>query len=135
MAGALAIALATTAIAQEAGAPVNSAATLNLPENPQLFGTTMPSVVKATAIVNGQVITQTDIDQRLALFAMANGGKVPAEEVGPLRQQILSNLVDEVLQIQDAKKSEVEVKPADIERALQRVAHERWQARPGVRRL
>ena len=53
---------------------------LNLPENPQLFGTTMPSVVKATAIVNGEVITQTDIDQRLALLAIANGGKIPADE-------------------------------------------------------
>ena len=38
---------------------------LRLPENPQVFGTAMPSVVKATAIVNGTVITQTDIDQRL----------------------------------------------------------------------
>ena len=41
----------------------------------------MPSVVKATAIVNGEVITQTDIDQRLALLAIANGGKIPADEV------------------------------------------------------
>ena len=47
----------------------------NLPENPQLFGTAMPSVVKATAIVNGEIITQTDVDQRLALLAIANGGK------------------------------------------------------------
>ena len=39
----------------------------SLPENPQVFGTAMPSVIKATAIVNGDVITQTDIDQRLAL--------------------------------------------------------------------
>ena len=37
----------------------------------------MPSVVKATAIVNGDVITQTDVDQRLALLAIANGGKIP----------------------------------------------------------
>ena len=46
-------------------------------ENPQLFGTAMPSVIKATAIVNGDVITQTDVDQRLALLAIANGGKHP----------------------------------------------------------
>ena len=37
----------------------------------------MPSVVKATAIINGEVITQTDIDQRLALLAIANGGQIP----------------------------------------------------------
>ena len=47
----------------------------------QLFGTALPSVVKATAIVNGEVITQTDIDQRLALLAIANGGQIPADEI------------------------------------------------------
>ena len=55
----------------------NSTATLNLPQNPQLFGTPLPSVVKATAIVNGEVITQTDIDQRLALLAIANNTPDP----------------------------------------------------------
>ena len=123
LAGAIGLAGAAGALAQQA-APTNSAASLRLPENPQLFGTSMPSVVKATAIVNGEVITQTDIDQRLALFAIANGGEIPAEEVGPLRQQILSNLIDEVLQIQDAKKSEIVIKPVDIDRALERVAQQ-----------
>jgi peptidyl-prolyl cis-trans isomerase SurA len=123
LAGAIGLAGAAGAQAQDA-AQTNSAASLKLPENPQLFGSSMPSVVKATAIVNGEVITQTDIDQRLALFAIANGGEIPANEVAPLRQQILSNLIDEVLQIQDAKKSEIVIKPADIDRALERVAQQ-----------
>jgi peptidyl-prolyl cis-trans isomerase SurA len=128
IAAAIGLALATSALAQQTDSTPNSAASLRLPENPQLFGTAMPSVVKATALVNGEVITQTDIDQRLALLAIANGGQIPAEEVAALRQQILSNLVDEVLQIQDAKQSEIEVKPADIERALQRVAEQNKQS-------
>ena len=82
----------------------NSAQPLRLPEAPQVFGTAMPSVVKATAIVNGDVITQTDIDQRLALLAIANGGQIPAEELERLRQQVLRNLIDETLQIQAAKR-------------------------------
>ena len=69
---ALGIGLATASAAQENAPAVDSAATLKLPENPQLFGTTLPSVIKATAIVNGEVITQTDIDQRVALLAIAN---------------------------------------------------------------
>jgi peptidyl-prolyl cis-trans isomerase SurA len=128
MAGVIGIALATSAIAQQAGSPANSASSLNLPQNPQLFGSAMPSVVKATAIVNGEVITQTDIDQRLALFAIANGGEIPAADLPNLRQQILSNLIDEVLQIQDAKKSEVAVSAADIDRALARVAQQNKQS-------
>ena len=100
----------------------NTTSALRLPENPQLFGSTMPSVVKATAIINGEIITQTDIDQRLALLAIANGGRIPAEEMDRLRQQVLRNLIDETLQIQAAAAEEITIKPADIDRTLARVA-------------
>ena len=73
---ALAAFAAAGAVAQEQ--PVDSARSLNLPANPTVFGASMPSVVKATAIVNGEVITQTDVDQRLALLAIANGGRAQA---------------------------------------------------------
>ena len=120
------LAVAGTAVAQQAAGPAanepSSTSALRLPENPQLFGTAMPSVVKATAIVNGEIITQTDIDQRLALLAIANGGRLPAEEMDRLRQQVLRNLIDETLQIQAAKAEEITVKPADIDRTLARVA-------------
>lgn len=59
----------------------------------------MPSVIKATAIVNGDVITQTDVDQRLQLLAIANGGQIPADQLDELRQQVLRNLIDETLEI------------------------------------
>jgi len=118
----LGVALATAGIAQESEPAVNSTATLNLPENPQLFGTTLPSVIKATAIVNGEVITQTDIDQRVALLAIANGGEIPADELDRLRQQVLSNLIDETLQIQAAKAEEIEIADSDIDKTVARVA-------------
>ncbi|HEX8938126.1 MAG TPA: peptidylprolyl isomerase [Sphingomicrobium sp.] len=120
---AMAFVIASGALAQQASQPpVNSSKSLKLPENPQLFGNTMPSVVKATAIVNGDVITQTDIDQRLALLAMANGGQIPAEEIQRLREQVLRNLIDETLEIQAAKTEKIEIKPADIDKTVQRVA-------------
>jgi len=106
-----------------------------LPENPQLFGTVMPSVVKATAIVNGEIITQTDIDQRLTLLAISNGGRIPADEVQRLRQQILRNLIDETLQIQAAKSEEIEIKPQDIDRTLKRVAEGNKQTVEGLSAL
>jgi peptidyl-prolyl cis-trans isomerase SurA len=124
---AMAFGVASAAIAQETAQPqgqqpVNSSKSLKLPENPQLFGNAMPSVVKATAIVNGDVITQTDIDQRLALLAMANGGQIPADEVQRLREQVLRNLIDETLEIQAAKTEKIEIKQADIDKTVQRVA-------------
>jgi len=121
----LAIAATTGASAQQsedASAQPDSTSALKLPENPQLFGSAMPSVVKATAIVNGDVITQTDIDQRLGLLAIANGGQIPAQEVDRLRQQVLRNLIDEALEVQEAKRSKIEIKPADIDRTIARVA-------------
>jgi peptidyl-prolyl cis-trans isomerase SurA len=123
---ALFVALGGAAAAQDqAGAPDqagNSASALNLPANPTVFGSAMPSVVKASAIVNGEVITQTDIDQRLALLAIANGGKIAPDEVERLRQQVLRNLIDETLQIQAAKAAEIEVTDADIDKTVARVA-------------
>ncbi|WP_051531794.1 peptidylprolyl isomerase [Sphingomonas sp. URHD0057] len=121
------MAIATTAIAQQAGPPSptpapNSSKFLNLPENAQVFGTQMPSVIKATAIVNGDVITQTDVDQRLALLAISQGAQIPAEEIDRLRQQILRNLIDESLEIQAAKTEKIDVKTADIDRTIARVA-------------
>ena len=125
---AVALSVASAAIAQDSGQPdqdqpeANSTQSLRLPENPQVFGTAMPSVVKATAIVNGDVITQTDIQQRLALLAIANGGKIPDEERQRLSEQVLRNLIDETLQIQAAKQEKIDIKQSDIDKTVQRVA-------------
>ena len=128
-AAALAILAGTAAYAQQdqdqdqTPAPAaSSTSNLKLPENPELFGTAIPNVVKATAIVNGDVITQTDIDQRLALLAIANGGQIPAGEVDNLRQQVLRNLIDENLEIQAATTEKIEVKDSDIDKTVARVA-------------
>ena len=107
---------------QQPAPQVNSTATLNLPENPQVFGTALPSVVKASAIVNGEVITQTDIEQRLALMAIANNAPIPADEIDRLRQQVLSNLIDETLQIQAARSEEIEISDSDVDKTVERVA-------------
>jgi len=126
-AGAAALAAASGAVAQDTAQTdeqpdVNSTQSLKLPENPQVFGSAMPSVVKATAIVNGDILTQTDIEQRLAWMAIANGGKIPAEERQRLAGQVLRNLIDETLEIQAAKTEKIEVKASDIDKTVARVA-------------
>src|SRR3954471_1283929 len=100
----------------------NSSDSLKLPQNPEVFGNAMPSVVKATAIVNGDVITQTDIEQRLQLLVIANGGQIPPEERQRVSEQVLRNLIDETLEIQAAKQEKIEVKKSDIDKTLLRVA-------------
>jgi peptidyl-prolyl cis-trans isomerase SurA len=107
---------------QDSQGQVNTTRSLGLPENPTIFGTAMPSIVKATAIVNGDVITQTDIDQRLALLAMANGGQIPTDQLDRLRQQVLRNLIDETLEVQAAKAEKIEIRKSDIDKTVVRVA-------------
>ena len=113
--------------AEQSSPPINSSQSLHLPENPQLFGETMPSVIKATAMVNGAVITQTDVDQRLAFLSIANGQPIPADQIDALRQQVLRNLIDETLQIQAAKTEKIDIKKSDIDRTVERVAQDSKQ--------
>jgi peptidyl-prolyl cis-trans isomerase SurA len=113
---------ATPSAAPAGQAPGPSAAPLNLPSNPEFLGDTDTSVRKATAIVNGTVITGTDVDQRLALIVIANGGQIPPEEMQRLRQQVLRNLVDETLQIQAAAAQDIKIEPAEVDSYFARYA-------------
>ncbi|WP_265563092.1 peptidylprolyl isomerase [Sphingomicrobium arenosum] len=121
VAGGLALAALPATLSAQNVPEGQSARVLQLPENITLFGDTLPPVVKATAIVNGEIITQTDIDQRVALTLI--GSQAPsAEEYRLLQQQVLRNLIDETLQIQAAAGEEITIENADIARALTRVA-------------
>ncbi len=95
---------------------------LNLPKDMTVFGKSDPNVRKATAIVNGRIITGTDVDQRLALIIAANGGKVSAEERERLRVQVLRNLIDETLQIQEAAAHDIRIDKAEVDQSYERVA-------------
>jgi len=123
----IALGAATAAVAQSAPEAVPPNRPLNLPENPQLFGSSLPSVVKATAIVNGEIITQSDIGQRLALLALSTGGRIPENQLDEIRQQVLRNLIDETLQIQAAKADKITVTTADVDRTVQRIAAQNKQ--------
>jgi peptidyl-prolyl cis-trans isomerase SurA len=104
--------------------PVGASTTgLDLPKDITVFGSFDPKVRKATAIVNGDIITDTDVDQRLALVLLANeGAPISDEERDRLRLQVLRNLIDETLQIQAAKAAEVSVSQTEVDDAFSRVA-------------
>ena len=102
---------------------------LGLPSNFSMLAPADPNVRKATAVVNGDIITGTDVDQRLALLLAANKQEIPAEEMTRLRMQVLRNLIDETLQIQAAKAQEMPVEPADIDQTYARVAAQNFGQR------
>ena len=100
---------------------------LNLPDGLTMYGDTDPNVRRATAIVNGEIITGTDVDQRLALILAANQSKVSDEERARLRLQVLRNLIDETLQIQEAKANEITIEDAQVQASYDRVAEQNFK--------
>jgi peptidyl-prolyl cis-trans isomerase SurA len=107
----------------------SSAANLDLPENLQIFGKVDPNVRKPTAIVNGYVITRTDVDQRFNLFVALNQLKINAEEQDRLRLQVLRLLTDETIQIQEAKANEVTIPSDQVDRSFASISS-RYQRTP-----
>ncbi len=95
---------------------------LDIPKDVMVFGKNDPNVRRPTAIINGTVITRTDVDQRLALVLLANGGKVADEERDRLRLQVLRNIIDETLQIQEAGAQDIHIADEEIAQSFARVA-------------
>ena len=95
---------------------------LNIVGDPRFLAPQNPNVRTATAIVNGDVITETDIDHRLALILASNQVQLPPEEVQRVRAQVLRNLIDETLQIQAAAREEITVQDAEVDQYFARFA-------------
>jgi peptidyl-prolyl cis-trans isomerase SurA len=100
---------------------------LNLPDNIQFVGKQEPGVRKATAIVNGDVITESDIDQRLALLVGPSRAQLTGEELQAARAQVLRGLIDETLQIQAAAQQDIVVEDREVDRYYNSMAQEQNQ--------
>jgi peptidyl-prolyl cis-trans isomerase SurA len=95
---------------------------LDLPANLQIFGKADPNIRKPTAIVNDVIITGTDVDQRVAMIIGLQKLNIKAEERDQLKLAMLRQLIDETLQIQEAKANEITVEPKEIESGFGRVS-------------
>jgi len=124
---ALAVAGASPSVSQtvpDASVPQTG---LNIPDELTIFGKNDPNVRRATAIVNGDIITGTDVSHRLALIVAANGGEVSDEEKQRLRLQVLRNLIDETLQIQEAEANEISISAEEVESTFRQVAQQNFK--------
>ena len=115
-------AMAGSSIAQTVPDDSVPRTSLDIPQNLQIFGKVDPNVRKPTAIVNGAVITGTDVDQRVALLVAARGLKLSAEELAQYKLLTVRQLIDETLQIQQAKTAEVKIPPEEINKSYDQVA-------------
>jgi len=74
------------------------------------------------AIVNDQVISSYDLDQRVRLVMVSSGIPNTAENVSRIRGQVLRALVDEYLKRQEAQRLNIRIEQAEVDSALERVA-------------
>lgn len=115
-------AVSAVAAAQDGGQPAQGQTGLNIPGSVQFVGQTQPGVRKATAIVNGDVITGSDVDQRTALLLVTNEITLPPSEVENFRARVLRTLIDESLQIQEAQRQDMAVDDREVDQYYQRFA-------------
>lgn len=120
-----AIVLAASLLSVVAAAQVDPGSTgLDIPDEVRFVGKQDTNIRKATAIVNGAVLTETDIEHRLNLLLGGNRDQLPASELPQARAQVLRSLIDETLQIQAAQQQEIEVTDRDIDEYLAGVARQ-----------
>ena len=125
LAGVAAASLAVGPVALQA--QTASESTLDIPADAQLIGRADPNVRTASAVVNGAVITGTDIDQRLALLTATSENQLSPQQMQAARMQVFRNLIDETLQIQAAAAQEMVVTDADVEAQFAQVAQRNGQ--------
>lgn len=81
-------------------------------------------VERAAALVNEEVISMSDLMNRLQMAISSSGLPDTPETRQRLLPQVLRLLIDEVLQIQEARRLEIRVTEQDIDRALENLAQQ-----------
>lgn len=77
-----------------------------------------PPGVRIVAVVEGDVITNDDVESRSRLFAMSTGLPLAGEVLERLKPQIVRQLVDERLRIQASRSRKIVVADKDIAIAI-----------------
>ena len=80
------------------------------------------SVQQVAAIVNDDVISTYDLDQRIKLVLASSGVQPSSDIIDRVKQQILRTLVDERLKLHEAEKNKVTVSDDDVTKAIDDLA-------------
>lgn len=100
-----------------------------------LVPTWAQSVQRIAAIVNDEVISGFDIEQRTRLIIASTGGEDTPKARKRFRAQVLQQLVDERLQLQEAKRYNVGVARQEITRAIVTIERQNRMPEGGVQRM
>jgi len=73
-------------------------------------------------VVNKDVITAADLDERLRLINLGSGRPVTDPIPDDMRKQVIQGMIDEQLQLQAAKSKKIKVDDTEVEKALENLA-------------
>lgn len=109
-------------------APAIALAAASTPPTPDValkpFSAGAPSSagLAIAAIVNDEVVSGYDLDQRVRLLIGSSGVQPSPAEMNRIRAQVLRQLVDEKLKFQETKRLEVEVDASEVDDQLNYIA-------------
>jgi len=90
--------------------------------------------IRIVAVVNGQPITNDDVDNRTRLFALATGLPVAPDMLDRLKPQIVRQLIDERLRMQEVARQHVVVPDKEIAAAITEIEQRNGMKPGGLRR-
>lgn len=76
------------------------------------------------ASVNDEVISRFDVEQRLSLLALSNNLELRSDNTIEIKAQVLRNLIDERLQIQEARRLNIGTTEGELNAAIARLAQQ-----------
>ena len=100
-----------------AALPAYAASTVVPPQKPAAAAAAEPAD-GIVAVVNGDVITRADVDNRARLFALTTGQPIAPETLRLLRPQITRQLVEDRLEMQEIQHRKIAVTDAEVAKAI-----------------
>jgi peptidyl-prolyl cis-trans isomerase SurA len=97
--------------------------TLVIPKAQAASSSKDAGTMRAAAVVNDIVISTYDLDQRVKLMMVTSGAQ-GQDTAKRLRPQVLRQLVDELLQLQEAQKGKIQITSEDLDKSLKRIAQQ-----------
>jgi peptidyl-prolyl cis-trans isomerase SurA len=85
---------------------------------------TRPRHAGIVALVNGNIISNYDLDQHIALFAVTSGNPVTQETLPEIRLQVLTSLEDQAIELQEAGRHRITVTNTEVDKEVQSVAED-----------
>jgi peptidyl-prolyl cis-trans isomerase SurA len=89
--------------------------------------------LRIIVVVNGDAITNGDIDNRARLFALSTGLPTTPDVLDRLRKQVANQLVDERLRLQEAQRRKIVISDKQITAAISEIATRNNMAENGLR--